>query len=1429
MSLAFRIIQQQCRIGDLILITSSTGTIEGTIAEIADSELALTMDDGGFSCISGDDIKSVRLLKVTASNAVDSTVLKGLEEVAPVTTSPESLPHEPQVEEIIPQDSVGITSGKHENSISYSAKEQDVSLPSAPTEQPVAPTTSRNLSQNELLKIQWRDLKWKRQVCERILTAFTSLGDYSELDENRVSLKSTGYIDSNTNGIIIDSITGAKYFYDTQDLLVPLSVKTQAVFFILKDRRPTNILPATKVYKILDEVKMKIYKTSVDIKKPSDLDPFKLMGLFALLQELLPTNQTIAVLLEKVQKALYNFGKDKISHSSVVGKTASSTTSNSAYEKAKKLTNARKHEEALKYYLEAISMGDYPQTCINDVGTTYNALYKQARLRADADGARLAERLRMEALSFIHEHRSQLPETPKTWNFLEGFYYSLRDFENFATEMYKLMQTEEVRNNVQRLSMCYNKLGAAFIEDKKYEEARAVIDKALKLNPENVGAQRLDTALKEILRLKEVLQSADDEQQAREIERQIAEIRPSDFSTFADSGLGEYVIRTIEAYTEMDGLPEFVKANREYTPQTLKTIRGRISQAGKIRPEDVAKWTLTEVKLMQLLELQDDDRTIAGEMARYCEAMAELKLYEEVDMEVVRFFYNQSFALRQDKGKDPTRDSIRVNENYISAYLQTLAFSSKTIRERLGKGTNSLKESLQQVLAVDASVRTWENILSLMLYNNDVTARVVGCLYDDEMLRVAAVHALNDFNITLNSTSKMQREEFTLAWDELRERRLNDRSRVTIQISKLGNNSSKLEEISSTLRVVLEQCRLEPWLNNTLDKQRMGQILDVVLPPIDTFLSWEGYQNKLNAYSNIKSQIDKLQMDIKENPTKLSYEAFLPILSLIGRLADAAFDNVLRTSKPEIGIDLLSSETVVQANNHVSLQVLISNGKNSSPVYNVSVCVEDTPGVTFIDADDTKASDNREKHDNIKIDGGQQHIFSLQVCVSDAVVQNEGGALTILCTYLDRENKGRESKKVCQLDLYSESDYVPIFYNPYKSGDALVPGQDEIDTFVGREDFMAGIVNNICNKQADKKGYQVIIYGQKRCGKSSVLEHMKAQLTDRGFTCISITLDEISDDLNELSFYYLILSRLTYDINRLRRYGKEAPEFRLISREEFAQKNGRNYASTLIQCISDFRDACAPYPEWRDRRLVLLIDEFTIIYNGIEKKTISETLLSQWKAITQHPDCNFSVILVGQDVTPIFLRKPYAANPAQVLHKKRLEYLTLTEAQSLIEEPMKKACGGISPYISKAVDRIIEFTSRNPYYIQLFCHELIDFMNKRRLKKVSEAAIEELAATLNWTKDNFDNLINGGEDVSIQENKEKEEQRLEILRVIARLSKVRGYDYCTKSDILAEIKSQDQATAVANLDELDAREVLDCKEESYKIGVRLFKEWLQKN
>ena len=255
-----------------------------------------------------------------------------------------------------------------------------------------------------------------------------------------------------------------------------------------------------------------------------------------------------------------------------------------------------------------------------------------------------------------------------------------------------------------------------------------------------------------------------------------------------------------------------------------------------------------------------------------------------------------------------------------------------------------------------------------------------------------------------------------------------------------------------------------------------------------------------------------------------------------------------------------------------------------------------------------------------------------------------------------------------------------------------------------------------------------------------------------------------------------------------------------------------------------FKIACKQTKGWESKNLVVMIDEFTYLYTEIKKNHISPSIMKQWKAITQNERAQFSVVLVGQDVVPSFKKEDYARNAFGVIQDMRRTYLKDEPARALIEKPILDKDGN-SRYIGEAVSRIIEYTSRNPYYIQIFCSRLVDFMNNNKSISVTEADVNEVARSFIYgsdalEEDKFDNLIRAGESEDLQEYPEAE--ILVVLRQIAFSSKNVGY--CNRADIdIIEDKEREDAI----IKDLCDREVLEPKgENSYKIQVKLFQEWL---
>ena len=287
---------------------------------------------------------------------------------------------------------------------------------------------------------------------------------------------------------------------------------------------------------------------------------------------------------------------------------------------------------------------------------------------------------------------------------------------------------------------------------------------------------------------------------------------------------------------------------------------------------------------------------------------------------------------------------------------------------------------------------------------------------------------------------------------------------------------------------------------------------------------------------------------------------------------------------------------------------------------------------------------------------------------------------------------------------------------------------------------------------------------------------------------------------------------------------KNIPVFSIPNSQDFLAEDPDNPLNTFTKYMVRFKSACKQTKGWEDKNLVVMIDEFTYIYTEIKAGHISPSIMKQWKAITQNERAQFSVVLVGQDVVPSFKKEDYASNAFGVIQDIRLTYLKEQPARNLIEKPILDANGN-SRYIDDAVSKIIEYTSTNPYYIQIFCSRLVDYMNSNKSISVTEADVIDVANSFiigsdALEEDKFDNLIRAGEKKDFQEFPEADV--LAILKQISINSKNIGY--CNRNDIDV---LEDKEVENKILKHLEDREVLEKKgEDNYKIQVKLFQEWL---
>ena len=1050
------------------------------------------------------------------------------------------------------------------------------------------------------------------------------------------------------------------------------------------------------------------------------------------------------------------------------------------YDLAKKYVQAKDYQNAIDYFIKAINNNERLESSIKDLGMLYAQLYKI--------GGDNASTYKNRVLELVDKHRVSLPNSVSTLYYLENLLYAVQAYDEFIQTANELLKDPELVNNKSRSSIIHCKIATAYIGLKNYDNALQELEMALSENANNLRAKNLKDAIEN---------KAEDD-----IEDIIKDLSASELDLL-NNGLSLYIQQTLNDYKEYDGVKDKAKESGKFTRKDLSEVRKVIKQYNERqfsgRPSHRAKLLLTEAKLMLQLE-PDNTFELRSVLARYCNDIAKIRIYNNDSPDIVRFFFNEAFAMEE---------SYDATVRQVVLYLLTIVYDNQRLSKEIGRETD-VDTALKVVLSDKYTQKNWEHILAMCLYNSKIFSHFIVRIYNNANYYTQSIRALSDFGIKgISTKQKLEKEKYIEVWQTTRDKRIREYKETVTAIRSICDSSS-IEELASVLSDVSELRKDKTWIT-ARDNTNFLTLINSILPALRTYISSTGYRSKETSRNIAYNLISELNKEINTGPTKLSFEAILPLLEKASTLLDESFQDVKKLSEPKIEISLLSESTIIHEDESVSIQVSIRNHPDSSPIKEVNIEVNKS---------DSVISNYKSEVYNNLIEGGESQIFKLQFLISKDVIAQKATPITLTCNYKTGEDLKSVSTQMT-LKLYSQEEFTPI-ENPYAPLADGGPVPVESNMFYGREKEIEDYVEAII--QSPSK--QIIIYGQKRSGKSSVMFRLKERLHNTGKCfCVLFSLGDIINNLNEVSFYHKILSSIKQELDFLIMDGEtNVPSFEIPSVNDFKAEDEDNPLNTFSKYMIRFKLSCKQTEGWQDKNLVVMIDEFTYLYTGIKKGRVSDTIMQQWKAITQNPRAQFSVVLVGQDVVPSFKKESYASNAFGVIEGKRLTYLKEEPARALIEAPILDENGN-SRYIGDAVSRIIDYTSRNPYYIQIFCSRLVEYMNNNKLIRVTEADVNDVARSFIYgsdalEEDKFDNLIRAGESEDLQEYSEAD--ILAVLRQIAINSKNIGY--CNRFDINA-IEDKDVEDAI--LKDLYDREVLDMRgENNYKIQVKLFQEWL---
>jgi len=290
-------------------------------------------------------------------------------------------------------------------------------------------------------------------------------------------------------------------------------------------------------------------------------------------------------------------------------------------------------------------------------------------------------------------------------------------------------------------------------------------------------------------------------------------------------------------------------------------------------------------------------------------------------------------------------------------------------------------------------------------------------------------------------------------------------------------------------------------------------------------------------------------------------------------------------------------------------------------------------------------------------------------------------------TYDDAESK---SKKLAFGDRLEKNTHVREFIttpNPYHAGTALAGKNKSV--FYGREQELRYLQQSLISYPTN---VVVVLYGQRRSGKTSLLYQLAETDILKPHIPIYIDMQNISLGLTTSEFLY----RIAYAISK----GMNSAGINTMVPEREQQRD-----FTILD-LDRYLDHVGSLIE--QRAIVLMIDEFEIIESKVSDGSIEPEIFHYLRSLMQHRS-GINFLFAGVDSIQQ-LTRDYWSVFFNIAHLRKLSSLDEQASIRLITEPVQ----GYLEFDPFAVEKIRRLTGDQPYFIQLICYHLVFHCNETR-------------------------------------------------------------------------------------------------------------------
>jgi len=318
------------------------------------------------------------------------------------------------------------------------------------------------------------------------------------------------------------------------------------------------------------------------------------------------------------------------------------------------------------------------------------------------------------------------------------------------------------------------------------------------------------------------------------------------------------------------------------------------------------------------------------------------------------------------------------------------------------------------------------------------------------------------------------------------------------------------------------------------------------------------------------------------------------------------------------------------------------------------------------------------------------------------------------------------SQREISFDLIESADAESVEFegkggSPYVCGDPV--GPERSDVFFGRGELLEQI-----RRQVIQSGNVVLLEGNRRSGKSSILRHLEGADAVPGWLGVYCSFQKAkgsdkSTGIPTVEVFRLIAESVSKAIYRSVDMSIPLPDGETPPQSPKLSINERKrFGIAVRESISEgssFSDFC-DYIEivmeelaGKELGLLLMLDEFDKLQEGIDNKVTSPQVPENIRYLIQsYP--RVSAILTGLRRLKR-LREEYWSMLFGLGTRFSVTSLPEEPAKLLITEPIKRQF----TYTQEAINKAIYLTAGQPYLLQCLCNRVFDMSAQLKIRSVS--------------------------------------------------------------------------------------------------------------